>query len=122
MATLALERAFGLDWTRGSVSPHSCVPETFTGGLMRIRYWLMVGYIALAPRSPLFGSEIKAVDQKKLEQDAAFVETMKGFVRAEGLSSEIQPSYICQNGQEVCGQVTGNLEDLLRTRPDFLPD
>jgi hypothetical protein len=89
---------------------------------MRIRYWLMVGYIALAPRSPLFGSEIKAVDQKKLEQDAAFVETMKGFVRAEGLSSEIQPSYICQNGQEVCGQVTGNLEDLLRTRPDFLPD
>ena len=89
---------------------------------MRIRYWLMVGYMALAPWSRLFGSEIKAVDQKKVEEEAAFGQTIKGFGQAESLSGRIQPSYVCQNGQEVCGQVTGNLDELLRTRPDFLPD
>lgn len=89
---------------------------------MRIRYWLMVGYMTLAPWSRLFGSEIKAVDQKKIEEEAAFVQTMKGFVQAESLSGRIQPSYVCQNGQEVCGEVTGNLEELLKNRPDFLPD
>jgi len=89
---------------------------------MRIGYWLMIGCIALAPGSPLFARERKADDEKKQGQEAAFVQTMKSFIQAEGLSGRIQPSYICQNGQEVCGQSTGNLEEFLRTRKDFLPD
>src|SRR5271167_1534647 len=89
---------------------------------MRIRNWLMIGCMALAPVSPLFASEIKRVDENKQEQEAAFVKTMQVFVKAEGLSEKIQPSYLCQDGQEVCGQVSGNLEELLRNRRDFLPD
>jgi len=89
---------------------------------LRLRDWLTMGYIALSLVSPLFASAIKASDEKKQEQEAAFIRTMKVFVKAEGLSGEIQPSYVCQNGQEVCGHVTGNLEELLKTRPDFLPD
>jgi hypothetical protein len=89
---------------------------------MGIRYALMIGYLALALVSPLFAGKATLVNEKTREQEAAFVKTMQSFIRAEGLNREIQPSYVCQKGQEVCGRITGNLEGLLRKRPDFLPD
>jgi len=81
---------------------------------MRIAYWLMTGSIVVVLGAPLFASEIKTVDEKKQEQAAAFVKTMKTFVRAEGLAGKIQPGYVCRNGKEVCGPTTGNLEQLLK--------
>jgi hypothetical protein len=72
--------------------------------------------------SPLFAGELKVVDEKKLERQAAFVKMMRGFIKAEGLNEFIKPAYICQSGQEVCGSASGNLEELLRNRMDFMPD
>ena len=89
---------------------------------MRIRFWPMLLYISQALVSLLFAGELKAVDQKKQEQEAAFVKMMRAFVKAEGLSGVIQPTYACQNGQEVCGPVSGNLEEFLKKRPDFILD
>jgi hypothetical protein len=63
-----------------------------------------------------------AVREKEQEDQAAFVKTMKAFVTAEGLNGIIEPGYVCQKGTEVCGRVDGDLEELLRKRPDFLPD
>jgi hypothetical protein len=90
--------------------------------LMKISHQLMIGCMSIALGSTAIAGESKAADEKKVEEEAAFIKTMQGFVKAEGLNETIQPGYVCQSGQEVCGQVTGNLEGLLRTRPDFLPD
>src|SRR5215468_1302975 len=97
------------------------------GGLMSIRFWPMLVYISQAVVSQalvssLFAGELKAVDEKKQEQEAAFVKMMMAFVKAEGLSGVIQPTYACQNGQEICGPVSGNLEEFLKKRPDFILD
>ena len=89
---------------------------------MRISYWLTIGSLALALQSPLLGGEKRAADAKKQERQAAFVKTMDAFAKAEGLIGSIEPSYVCQNGTEVCGSVNGNLEQVLSKRPDFLPD
>ena len=89
---------------------------------MRLGYWLTIGSVAVALRSPLLDGQERVVREKELEHQTAFVKTMKAFVTAEGLILNIQPSYVCQKGTEVCGPVNGNLEELLRKRPDFLPD
>ena len=89
---------------------------------MRIRFWPMLVLISQALVSSLFAGELKAVDEKKQEQEAAFVKMMRAFVKAEGLSGVFQPNYACQNGQEVCGPVSGNLEEFLKKRPDFILD
>jgi hypothetical protein len=82
----------------------------------------MLVYISHALVSPLFAGELKAVDEKKQEQESAFVKMMRGFAKAEGLSGVIQPTYECQSGQEVCGPVGGDLEEFLKKRLDFVPD
>jgi hypothetical protein len=90
--------------------------------MMRLGYWLMIGSLAVALQSPLLAGEKRTAGAKEQERQAAFVRTMNAFAKAEGLTGSIEPSYVCQNGSEVCGPVNGNLEDLLRQRPDFLPD
>jgi hypothetical protein len=89
---------------------------------MRLGYWLTIGLAAgtLQPR-PL-GGQTRSGREKKQEQQAAFVKTMRAFVTAEGLIGTIQPSNVCQKGTEVCGPVTGNLDEFLGKRPDFMPD
>ncbi len=82
----------------------------------------MISCIVVALVSPLFAGEKTTGNEKKQKQEAAFIKTMKAFVEAMSLDSEIQPSYVCQSGQEVCGSVTGNLEEFLKKRPDFVPD
>jgi hypothetical protein len=72
--------------------------------------------------SERFQGNSRSVREKEQEHQAAFVKTMNAFVTAEGLIGIIEPSYVCQRGTEVCGRVDGNLEELLRERPDFLPD
>jgi len=89
---------------------------------MRLRYWPILVFVAQALMSPLLASELNTVDEKKHEQQAAFVKMMRGFIKAEGLNQFIEPSYVCQSGQEVCGRVSGNLEEVLRNRRDFMPD
>jgi len=89
---------------------------------MRLSYWLTIGSLALALQSPLLGVEKGTADAKEQERQAAFVKTMNAFAKAEGLIGSIEPSYVCQSGTEVCGPVNGDLEEVLRERPDFLPD
>src|SRR5215468_7601190 len=89
---------------------------------MRLRYWPILVFVAQALMSPLLASELNTVEEKKQEQQAAFVKMMRGFIKAEGLDEFIEPSYVCQSGQEVCGPVSGDIEDVVRNRPDFMPD
>jgi hypothetical protein len=102
--------------------PNEYFKQTFTGGLMSIRYWSILVLVAQALVSPLLAFERNAVDENKQEQQGAFVKMMRGFIKAEGLKEFIEPSYVCQSGQEVCGRVSGNLEEVLDNRPDFVPD
>lgn len=88
---------------------------------MKIRYLPMLVFVAQALACPLFGGGLKT-NEKKQKQQAAFVKMMTGFIKAEGLNEFIQPAYVCQSGQEVCGPAIGNLEGLLRNRVDFMPD
>ena len=89
---------------------------------MRLGHWLTIGSLAVALQSPLLGGSKKAVGAKEQQRQAAFVRTMNAFTKAEGLIGSIEPSYVCQNGTEVCGPVNGNLEELLSERPDFVQD
>jgi hypothetical protein len=82
----------------------------------------MLGYIGLVLASPVLANRTRTPDETRRERDAAFVKTMKAFVEAEGLNQTLQPSYVCQNGKEVCGLVNGDVEAFMADRPDFLPD
>lgn len=82
---------------------------------MRIRYWPLLVLVAHSLVSPLFASA-------KPDQQASFIKMMRGFLKAEGLDRVIEPSSVCQSGQEVCGAVSGNLKEILAKRPDFMPD
>ena len=90
--------------------------------MMRLGYWVTIASLAVALQSPLLGGEKRAADTKEQDRQAAFVKTMNAFAKAEGLIESVEPSYVCQNGTEVCGPVNGNLEEVLSKRPDFLPD
>ena len=85
-------------------------------------YGLMIGYLALALVPPVFAGKVTLVAENTKNKKLHSSKRCKVFIKAEGLNREIQPSYVCQKGQEVCGRITGNLEGLLRKRPDFLPD
>ena len=88
----------------------------------RLGYWLTISSLVVALQSTLVAGENGADDAKEQQRQAAFVKTMNAFTKAENLTGSIEPTYVCQNGKEVCGPVTGNLEELLRNRPDFVPD
>jgi hypothetical protein len=89
---------------------------------MRIGHWLVIVCLTLGVGSPLFAREIRGADQKRQEQEAAFVKMMKAFIKAEGLGESIVLGYVCENRREVCGQANRRLEEFLRNRQDFLPD
>ena len=90
---------------------------------MKIRHLPVLGCIGLVLASPVLANSIRTTpNEKRREQEAAFVKTMKVFVEAVGLNQALQPSYVCQDGREVCGQVNGNIEAFLAERPDFLKD
>ena len=94
--------------------------------MVRPGYWLTIGFsfLVVTLQSPLLAGEKRAGDEKEKEQEhqAIFVKTMNAFTKAESLIGSVEPSYVCQSGKEVCGPVNGNLEELLRNRPDFVPD
>jgi hypothetical protein len=87
-----------------------------------IRHGLSISGIVVTLISPLFAGGKTIGDDKEKKQDAVFIKTMKAFVEGVGLDSKIQPGYVCQNGQEVCGPVAANFEEFLSKRPDFLSD
>lgn len=89
---------------------------------MRLGHWLTIGSLVVTLQSPLLGGPKNAAGAKEQERQAAFIRTMNAFTKAEGLIGSIEPSYVCQNGTEVCGPANGNLDELLRYRPDFVPD
>jgi hypothetical protein len=89
---------------------------------MKKRHLPVLIIVGLVMASPVLANRPRTPDETRREREAAFVKTMKAFVEAEGLGQTFQPSYVCQNGKEVCGQVNGNVEAFLAGRPDFLPD
>lgn len=89
---------------------------------MKIRHLPVLLNIGLVLASPLLANRPRTPAEARREREAAFVKTMKAFVEAEGLNQALQPSFVCQNGKEVCGRVSGDIDAFLAKRPDFLPD